>query len=91
MDITVRITKPAPDADPTVSVSADGATVGEVFELVLAAAEIIIGREVAAQLEQHGATPAEVRYATPLRTRLLAIETLVAQPFRSFEMAVLDL
>jgi len=91
MDITVKITRPSPGADPTVSVTADGASIGDVFEMVLASAEIIIGREVAAQLQNNGASPTEVTYATPLRTRLLAVETLMQQPFRSFEMAVLDL
>lgn len=91
MDVTVNISRENADDDPTLSVTAHGATVGEVFELMLAATENVIGRGIASALVDNGATAEEAEYAAPLRTRLLMVETLMQQPFRSFDAVMLDL
>lgn len=88
----VHVTIERDDDDHTsLGITADGFDRQEITALLIAGAEMVVYEVVTADLLANGGNEIEVAYAAPLRTRLLMMEQLVAQPMTPYSWVELDL
>lgn len=92
MKVTVTIEQDGDDESSTsMGISAAGVDPMQAFKMMLAGAEMIVHDVVHKSLMDNGAEQIEADYASPLRTRILALEILVTQPITPYSWVQMDL
>lgn len=78
------------ETETTMGISADGLDAWGIFRLLLQGAEMVVYQDVVTDLMHNGATQEEVGYGAPLRTRLLALEQMLANDMTPYDWVTFD-